>query len=612
MQKDVNTEELQVAKAATEEERKSIFARIFELIRKTRLKLYETFIEIPEATAMEKHLNKAESAAKKLSEMEDLSAAALAGVYEISEKIDAAIQQNNFKELTKLYDGLIQTHDKITEETAHRLEVKFKTVKDAVKDIYINNDNLRDFYSDDLLMQARVMMSADSKEGFLVFPAEFTDAAPDESFDTVIKLKYNGDNNIKFEYLPNHEVNLVNGKYVMKDNTNDTSKGKTVDFFEDRNFAGTNTYNGELTTNIVNCVASIEGVQARNEALKTKSAPMKIIEKYRKNRVEDKYTGCISTFEPDDNTFRVYDPDTKKLIVFYNKDENTLCGCAYDNVPSFDAPIFERVDDEKRSGIVTDFHYDTSKELYERTDFLTLKENEDGKTAQADMKLPYGDIDIQTMLKSESVTDCLITYGLKDFGLREITTLADKKNVITDKTNRKADKKYFLSLAQTVKDAMFATHIGVDGTINDKLDFEESHKVIYEEGGHTITVRTPSDTQMRLMTDRIGTPVSIAYSPAGDTEFYNVYNPSQSKVMAAPSQLKEWRDKDVEFTNTFNAFNAAINVTINKGKDVAVEYSKKLEKDRENAIKERSRNIGKDKTDTTEKTERRETLLDRE
>ena len=114
------------------------------------------------------------------------------------------------------------------------------------------------------------------------------------------------------------------------------------------------------------------------------------------------------------------------------------------------------------------------------------------------------------------------------------------------------------------------------------------------------------------MTDRVGTPVSIAYSPAGDTEFYNVYNPSQSKVMASPAQLKEWRDKDIEFTKTFEAFNAAINVDINKGKDVAVEYSKKLEKDRENAIKERSRNIGKDKTDTTEKTERRETQLDRE
>ena len=617
MQKDINTEEVQVDKAATEEERKSIFARIFELIRRTRLKLYETFVELPDAQAIEKHLNKAESAAKKLSEVEDLSTAALAGVYEISEKIDAAIQSNNFEEISKLYDELVKLHNDVIENTSNRLEIKYKTIKEAVQNIYSEESNLCDFYSEDLLAQARVMMSADGKEGYMVFPAEFTDASPDEKFDVVIKLRYNGNNDIKFDYLPNCEINLENGKYVL---TDDTNKKKTVEFFESRNFAKTNAYSGELTVNVINCVASIEGVKAKDETLKVKSAPMKIIEKYRKNNVVDKYTGCISTFEPDDNTFRVYDPDTKKLMVFYNKDKTTLCGCVYDNVPSYDAPIYKRVDDLQQSGIVTKYHYDTSKELYERTDFLTLKENEDGKTAQADMKLPYGDIDIQTMLKSESVTDCLITYGLKNFGIREITTLADKKNVVTDKTHRKVDKGYFLSLAQTVKDAMFASHIGVDGTINDKLDFEESHKVIYEEGGHTITVRTPSNAQMRLMTDKVGTPVSIAYSPAGDTEFYNVYNPSQAKVMVAPSQLKEWRDNDDEFNKTFEAINAAINVEINKGRDVGVEYSKKLEKDRETAMRERSKNAVKDNTrdnikdntETTTKKEHRENSKDRE
>ena len=615
----VDTAIAEQKKIADAEEKKGIIAKIAELIRRTRMKLYETFIEIPDAHAIEKHLNKSESALKKLGELEDVSTATLVGLYEISEKVEAALSAGNLEQAAKELEGVDGTFHKAMQEVTNKVSIRYKNIDEAVRAIYDKNDNLKDLFSEDLLAKARVMMSEDGKHGFLVFPAEYDDKDSTERFDTVIRLTYDknskaGENNIKFDYLPDCEVNCQeNGKYML---TNSKGKQIPVEFREDRDFANTISYGGELTNNIINCVATIEGVKARDKALenlKIKSPQMKIIEKYRKNNVLDEKTGCISTFEPDDKTFRIYDPDTQKLLVFYNKDKQTLSACVYNNVPSYDAPIYEQVVDNRESGIVTDFHYDTSKELYERTDILTLKEAEKGKTAMADMKLPYGDIDIQTMLSSDSVRDCLTTYGLKDFGINELMHLTDKSNVMTDKSPAKADPKQFLSLAQTVKDAMFASHIGVDGTINDKLDFEETHKVIYDEGGHTITVRTPSNAQMRLLTDASGRPQSIQYQPVGETSFYNVYNPESSKVMATAVQLKEWRNKDKEFMPCYDAINAAINVEINKGIDIGIQHSKNLETEREKAVRQQTHRQDKPSERLSvkaEKTERK--TVDRE
>lgn len=568
-------------KIASEEEKKSWIQKILDKIRQARLALRDAFIDVPADHAIYKNLDKAKSAVERLDELEEISEATLQGMYDISCTLETAVKKGSLEEMGKMLEKLEKLCAEVTQQAARNMLFRYDSLEDALETATRDS---KVHFKKEMIEKARVVMSEDGKRAFLILPEENDD--PNH-------LKYNQVFELGYKESPKGDdvsIKLIEDATVEADENGslflrgEGDKYLRVNYNEDKDHRGLMNAQAELVMNIRQNVASIVGLRTYEEKLKAKSPEVRMIEKYRRAEVVDPETGYISTFNPDDATFRIYDPDTKDMLVLTRKDaDSNLEGHIYKNVPSYDANLYgivPQLDEQGNEKITETPVYDKDDIKYDRIKVSTITARGEDGLSRSHISLPRGAVNAQYMFHTDAMKDFLRIYGFNDFGIEQITNVGNKDGIIVDKTTAVKSKDDYLRFADTLYNAVFAAEYGVEGVPADSKVFEETHKVAYDRGGHTFTINSPENTQLRVSMNRAGAPVSIEYRPKGERDFQKFYNVASGATTIPAPVWNAWRKDDPSFSNMFNGTLAAIDERVNKQTDLAIEHAKSVNNDR--------------------------------
>ena len=543
-----NGEEMVTGKKKT-----SILELIKEKIRGARQYLYDTFVDVDKNHPIFSKMNKTEAALNKLDDIEAISAANLQALYDISCTFESAIKSNSLEEASKMLEKMEQLAAKIQamvmKNTRQTLPDFKKTIdtalKDSLGDKYDPNvhyeDNMKVFTADD----GRVFMGLVNEDGTKLEPV----------FEAMYVKGEDGENDrIEFQSMKTYSVEINPDKTSVPLLRNNANKDETYIKLSEYEMTVINPAMpalGKLQLSVLDAVAAKEGGKAYEQALYlSKNEAFKLLEPYANGVVRDD-NGLESSFLPFDNTFRIYNPDTKELTVFEKNEQGGFTGMLYSDVESIDAKLY--MPKETDTIDLNAVEFDKTKPMYKGVPIMearTVKRN--GKEiAETHTSIPLGNTSLYYALQSEATKAFLLSQGIDEFNVRQIMDIGKNDGIVVDKN------KLVKSTAQLAETASVW-----EGYVKQTLDAEyaaDSKEInslaakVTRRGGSAISLETPEGGEFRLSLNGKGNAVTLDYKEPNGTAFQSVYDPVRGVPKISAQEFRVLSAKDKTFQSVLAA-----------------------------------------------------------
>lgn len=582
------------AEAATKEEQQNLIAMILENLRNLKQKLAEAIANIKGLTparretlrqSINNHISKTEKAVKDLEGKDGISRDILKGMYDISTTFEAALDLGDLKAIVEALNKVDSMAREAKESSEKIIYKQMKNFEDSVKDAFatagidVGND----------IFQKAVMLTG--KDGNVYMAVPNNDNPNRTTYEPVIEISYKNNNpKENVIYTPKKDCvieNYKNGELVLRDRNDDTKQYDILT--KEDSVVGIATMGEKkldpvqlLKANIQNALAAKHGEQVYNDALKEQSVFVKKLTPYIDNIVKDN-SGREATFNKHDNTFRIYDPETKDLLVFSSMN-GTVEGRLYTNMNSVDMPLYV-----KKSLELDKIEYDLSQPLFtsipvmeSNTKILRTAEskqnyaamgyknesdmppyqkgvndNEFFRVCETNIKIPAGNASVYYMLQGASMKDFMQSQGYSDFNIQQTQNIKNMDGILIDKSSAVTNRAALDNMA--ILWSKYANVAVKDFEINDAFNQPKNHflelsaKTSNTRGGSTITLETSEGGQFRMSLNQSGTAVQLQYKEQGAENFLPVYDPMRNTPIISAENFNYLKAKDPSFSPILTA-----------------------------------------------------------